>query len=151
MQTMVDAAVETVTIAAPPERCWEIITDFERYPEWARDVKQATVVARDENQRGLEVAFEASAIGRSTRYVLAYDYSGAPERIAWRLTQGDIMDALDGAYTFLPSASMPGGTDVVYELAIDLVVPMPGFVKRRAEVRILHNGLRELKARAELA
>lgn len=149
MQAMVDAAVETVTIAAPPERCWEIITDFERYPEWARDVKQATVRARDEQGRALEVAFEAAAIGRTARYVLRYDYSGAPERIAWQLVEGDIMDAIDGAYTFLPSVSQPGGTDVVYELAIDLAVPMPGFVKRRAEVRILHNGLRELKARAE--
>lgn len=148
---MVDAAVETVTIAAPPERCWEIVLDFARYPEWARDVKRATVTERDGDGRGVEVDFEASAIGRSARYTLRYDYTGAPERMAWRLTSGDIMTAIDGAYTFLPSASLPGGTDVVYELAIDLAVPMPGFVKRRAEVRILHNGLRELKARAESA
>ena len=39
-------------------------------------------------------------------------------------------------------------TDVVYDLSIELVVPLPGFVKRRAEVRIL-NTVKELKARAE--
>ena len=38
--------------------------------------------------------------------------------------------------------------DVVYDLSIELVVPLPGFVKRRAEVRIL-NTVKELKARAE--
>ena len=38
--------------------------------------------------------------------------------------------------------------DVRYDLAIELVVPLPGFVKRRAEVRIL-NTVRELKVRAE--
>jgi len=37
---------------------------------------------------------------------------------------------------------------VRYDLTIELVVPLPGFVKRRAEVRIL-NTVRELKTRAE--
>jgi len=40
-------------------------------------------------------------------------------------------------------------TDVVYELAIDLVYPIPGFVKRRAEGRIIKTALGELKARVE--
>ena len=35
-----------------------------------------------------------------------------------------------------------------YDLAIELVVPLPGFVKRRAERRIL-NAIKELKAFAE--
>ena len=58
------------------------------------------------------------------------------------------MRACDGSYSFLPSASAQGGTDVVYELSIELVVPLPGFVKRRAEVRIL-NTVKELKHRVE--
>ena len=41
-----------------------------------------------------------------------------------------------------------GGTLVRYDLEIDLAIPLPGFVKRRAEVRIL-NTVRELKVRAE--
>jgi hypothetical protein len=56
------------------------------------------------------------------------------------------MSTIDGAYVF--SAMADGGTEVRYDLVIDLVVPLPGFVKRRAEVRIL-NTVRELKARAE--
>jgi hypothetical protein len=34
-------------------------------------------------------------------------------------------------------------------LTVDLTVPLPGFVKRRAEGRIMHTALKELKARAE--
>ena len=55
------------------------------------------------------------------------------------------MRAIDGAYTFAPQGN---GTDVTYSLQIELIVPLPGFVKRRAEVRILHT-LKELKTRAE--
>jgi hypothetical protein len=62
--------------------------------------------------------------------------------------EGDLPRELDGAYVLL---AVDGGaaTDVVYELAIDLVYPIPGFVKRRAEGRIMKTALGELKARVE--
>jgi len=143
---MADTASQTTTIAAPPERVWEIAVDVERYPEWAKDVKEVVVRVRDDEGRPLEVEFRSSALGRSTHYTLGYDYSEAPKVLAWRLLRGDIMRTIDGSYHF--SATSDGGTEVRYDLVIDLVVPLPGFVKRRAEVRIL-NTVRELKARAE--
>ncbi|MGA0819414.1 MAG: SRPBCC family protein [Ilumatobacteraceae bacterium] len=143
---MADTASLTITIAAPLERCWAIATDFEKYPDWATDVKSAVVRERDTDGRATEVEFRTSALGRSTHYVLAYDYSAAPHRLAWRMVSGDIMRAVDGAYMFAPDAS--GGVVLTYNLSIDLIVPLPGFVKRRAEVRIL-NTVKELKVLAE--
>jgi len=148
MHAMADQATQTITIAATPQRCFEVVLDFDAYPEWARDVKEVHVLDTDPDGRATEVEFRASALGRSTHYTLRYDYSGAPERLSWSLAKGDIMKACDGAYRFVPSATEPGGTDVTYDLSIDLVLPLPGFVKRRAEVRIL-NTVKELKARAE--
>lgn len=142
---MIDQATETEHVAANPSRCYEIAIDFERYPEWARDVKEANVLERDAQGRATKVEYRASALGRSTHYTLAYDYSQAPERLSWTLVEGDIMRVIDGAYTFKAEG---GGTDITYSLRIELIVPLPGFVKRRAEVRILHT-LRELKSRAE--
>jgi len=37
---------------------------------------------------------------------------------------------------------------VSYDLAVELIIPLPGFVKRRAEMRILST-LKELKTRSE--
>jgi uncharacterized membrane protein len=143
---MAETASQTTTIAAAPERVWAIATDFERYPEWAKDVKDVIVRTRDDQGRPVEVEYRASALGRSTHYTLGYDYSQAPAVLAWRIVRGDIMRTIDGAYHF--TATADGGTEVRYDLAIELVVPLPGFVKRRAEVRIL-NTVRELKTRAE--
>jgi len=143
---MADTASLTISIAAPLERCWAIATDFEKYPDWATDVKSAVVRERDTDGRATEVEFRTSALGRSTHYVLAYDYSAAPHRLAWRMVSGDIMRAVDGAFMFAPDAS--GGVVLTYNLSIDLIVPLPGFVKRRAEVRIL-NTVKELKVLAE--
>jgi ribosome-associated toxin RatA of RatAB toxin-antitoxin module len=143
---MAETATETTTIAAPPDTVWAVVTDVERYPDWAKDVKAVEVRRRDGDGRPVEVEFRAAALGRSTRYTLGYDYSQAPGAVSWSLIDGDIMRRVDGAYLFTPTSD--GGTEVRYDLVIELAAPMPGFVKRRAEVRIL-NTLRELKARVE--
>jgi ribosome-associated toxin RatA of RatAB toxin-antitoxin module len=146
MTAMAETASETIQIAAPPARVWEIAADVERYTDWVRDVTDVVVRSRDEHQRPSEVEFRAAALGRTTHYTLAYDYSQAPDVLAWKMVRGDIQRAIEGAYHF--SSTEDGGTEVRYDLSIELASPLPGFVKRRAEVRIL-NSVRELKTRAE--
>lgn len=146
MVTMAETASEIITIDAPPERVWDIAADIANYPAWARDIKDVTVHSTDDQGRPSEVEFRASALGRSTHYTLKYDYELAPGQLGWKMLRGDIQRAIDGLFTFEPTDT--GGTLVRYDLRIDLAVPLPGFVKRRAEVRIL-NTVRELKVRAE--
>lgn len=142
---MVDSASEKAVVAASAERCFAVAVDVERYPEWAPDIKEALVKERDAQDRPLTVEFRASALGRSTHYTLQYDYSQAPKVISWHLAQGDIMRSIDGSYVFEQSGE---NTNITYSLSVELIVPLPGFIKRRAEVRILHT-LKELKARCE--
>lgn len=148
MHTMADAATKTITIDAPPETCYEIVADFARYPEWVKDIAEARILERDEEGRPLDVGYTASALGRKARYTLRYDYSAAPKALSWQLLEGDIMRAIDGTYRFDPSTTVGGGTDVTYDLSIELLIAMPGFLKRRAEARIL-NSVHHLKSRAE--
>jgi hypothetical protein len=142
---MPDQATETMEIAAPPERVRDVLLDFDAYPSWAKDLKGVTVEATDDDGRGHEVTFRAAAMGRSTSYTLRYDYGDDPTTIAWELVRGDIMRRLDGSYVLEPA---PGGrgTHVTYHLSVDLIVPLPGFVKRRAETKIIHTALRELRS-----
>ncbi|CAB4750428.1 MAG: cyclase [Actinobacteria bacterium] len=146
---MSDQAVQRAIIQASPDRCYAVAGDFASYPEWAHDVKQATILTTDDNGRGGEVEFRAAAMGRSTTYVLRYNYGSNPLRISWRLMRGDLVTRLDGEYEFAPVPGDPDSTEVTYYLVVDLAVPLPGFVKRRAEARIMHTALDELKAAAE--
>ncbi|HAN34005.1 MAG TPA: cyclase, partial [Acidimicrobiaceae bacterium] len=75
---MAETASQTISIVATPERVWSIAVDFEKYPEWAKDVKDVIVRVRDAEGRPIEVEYRASALGRSTHYTLTYDYSQAP-------------------------------------------------------------------------
>ncbi|PIE32362.1 MAG: cyclase, partial [Ilumatobacter coccineus] len=76
---------------------------------------------------------------------LRYDYSDAPQRLGWSMVKGDIQRSIDGAFRFEDHGDE---TVVHYDLEIELAVPLPGFVKRRAERRIL-NAVKELKTVAE--
>lgn len=142
-----EQATEHTSVSVAPDRCYAVVTDIERYPEWAADIKQVTVDERDAEGRPEVVTFRAAAFGRSTSYSLTYDYSQAPHVLAWKLTSGDITTKLDGQYVF--EATDGGGTDITYHLEVELRVPIPGFVKMRAAGRIMSTALRELKARAE--
>lgn len=144
---MTDEATEHITIAASPEHCFAVAVDFDHYPEWAADIKSVEVLERDAEGRGTKVRFRAAAMGQSIRYTLEYDYADAPRTLAWVQTDGDITRKLDGTYRF--EANGDGGTDMTYHLVAELKVPVVGFIKRRAEHRILGTALRELKARAE--
>jgi ribosome-associated toxin RatA of RatAB toxin-antitoxin module len=140
-----DSASEFEIIEATPEHCFAVATDVESYPVWAHDVKEATIRERDGESRPVLVDYRVAALGRSTSYSLKYDYSQAPKSISWHLVQGDIERAIDGEYRFEPEGK---ATKVTYVLSIELIVPIPGFIKRRAEGRILHT-LKELKDRCE--
>jgi hypothetical protein len=144
---MTDKAVASTTIDAGVQDCLAVVLDFERYPEWAEDIAEAVVTEQDDTGRGRSVRYRAEGFGRGTSYTLGYDYGDLPVEMRWSLVQGDIMRTCDGTYRFDEAGE--DATTVTYELEIDLAVPLPGFIKRRAEERIVSTALRELKRRVE--
>ena len=145
---MADRVTEHITIEAPPQVVHEVLLDLPRYPEWAPDLKAVEVLESDDEGRPLEVRFRAAGMGRSTSYTLRYDHS-EPNVLAWVLAEGDITRKLDGRYVLEPAEGDEGATALTYQLEAELIVPLPGFVKRRTTTKIMHSALVELKAFAE--
>jgi uncharacterized membrane protein len=144
---MTDTASERIRVDAPADRCFDVAVDFESYPEWLRDVKEAKVLEYDDERRGNRVEYRAAALGKSIRYVLEYDYAEAPEAFSWHFVDGDMLRRLDGTYRF--EAESPQSTRVHYELTVELAMPLPGLVKRRAAGLIMGSALKELKKQVE--
>jgi hypothetical protein len=142
-----EQVTERMIIRGTPEHCYRVLTAFEAYPEWAADIKSVSIDERDDLGRAARVTFRAAAFGRSTSYTLQYDYHAAPDELSWTQVAGDLTRRLDGAYELASSGD--ADTEITYHLIVDLKVPLPGFVKRRAEGRIMGTALRELKARVE--
>lgn len=142
---MADRASSSITIAAPAADVMAVIADFERYPEWTSQVKTVEVLERDAEGRGSLVRFVLDAGVVRDDYTLAYDWS-VPGSLSWRLTKGQMQKAQQGSYTL---AAGEGGTDVRYDLSVDLAIPMIGLFKRKAEKTIVDTALKGLKARVE--
>jgi uncharacterized membrane protein len=144
---MTDTASERIKVEAPADRCFDVAVDFESYPEWLRDVKEAKILDVDTEGRGVRVEFRAAALGKSIRYVLEYDYAAAPESFSWHWVEGDMLKRLDGTYRF--ESEGPALTRVLYDLTVELAMPLPGLVKRRAAGLIMGSALKELKKQVE--
>jgi len=143
---MADEAHEHISVAAPPARLWEVATAYERYPDWARDVKHVAVLERDADGRAHRVEYRVAGLGKSIRYVLEYDYADAPNAFSWQFVEGDWLRKLDGRYAFETEGD---GTRVTYDLVVDVSAPLPGLIKRRAASMIMGTALKELKKEAE--
>ena len=125
---MAEQATERTTIAAPPDVVYATALDIEAYPEWAQDIKEVTIVERDDDDRPLRVRFRAAAMGHSARYVLKYDHSGAPRSLKWVLEQeGFGIVFLEAAAAGAPCvAGASGGVrDAVEHGVTGLVVDRP--------------------------
>jgi carbon monoxide dehydrogenase subunit G len=137
----------SIDIEASPQEVMEVIEDFESYPEWA-DIKAVEVRSRDAGGRGVEVAMqiEVPVVGRAA-YTLAYEYKPHHGGVRWTTKEasGFVKD-LSGEYTL---EEKDGATRVTYGLEIQTGVPVPGFMKRKADRRIVETALHGLKRRVE--
>jgi ribosome-associated toxin RatA of RatAB toxin-antitoxin module len=136
---------DSVTIAAPQATVFEQITDLAAYPSWAEGVEEAEVLATDAEGRPSRARFRVDAKVVEVSYTLEYQYD-ATDRVAWTLVEGDTISQLDGEYLLDERGD---DTHVTYSLEVDVDIPLPGFMKKRAAKQILDTGLRGLKQRSE--
>jgi hypothetical protein len=67
--------------------------------------------------------------------VLSYDWPADRESVTWSLVSSSLLKSLDGAYRLSPKGS---GTDVTYELSVDLIIPMIGCSSARPSAADRH-------------
>jgi uncharacterized protein YndB with AHSA1/START domain len=138
-------AERQIVIEAPPQACFEALTDHESFPDWQRAVRSTDVLSRDRDGRGEEVAFEIDAGGRTIRYTLAYRYE-APHLVAWRYVEGDVQD-LDGEFVLEDRGD--GTTLATCALRLDGGMWVPGPVSQLLSDHVMQGAMEDLKRRVE--
>jgi hypothetical protein len=141
-----EESTQSILIEAAPAQVMAVIADFGNYPEWTGSVKKADVLETGPDGRGRRVAFTLDAGIVRDEYELTYVWSG-DRQVEWDLSQGKMMRAQHGSYAL--RADGPDRTYVTYSLAVDLVIPMLGLLKRKAERVVMDTALKELKKRVE--
>ena len=144
---MAEKTEGSIEIEAGPQEILEVIADFESYPDWVEGIRSAEVRSRDDQGRGIEVDYEFAAMGFTASYTLAYQYAEDRAGVSWTTTKasGAVKD-ITGEYVL---NALNGDTEVTYRLAVKLNVPVPGFLKRRADRTAIRTALEGLKERVE--
>jgi ribosome-associated toxin RatA of RatAB toxin-antitoxin module len=142
---MAEQTSSSIVIDAGPRAVMDVIADFDSYPTWARGVTDAEVLTEYEDGRAGEVRFTLDAAPIKDVYTLSYEWDG-DRAVTWTLVEAKMLRAMEGAYLLTPDGN---GTDVRYELAVDLSIPMIGLLKRKAERVIIDTALKGLKKRVE--
>ncbi|MFJ2441883.1 MULTISPECIES: SRPBCC family protein [unclassified Streptomyces] len=141
---MAEHTSSSITIEAAPAVVMGVIADFARYPEWTGEVKEAEVLATDARGRAEQVRLVLDAGAIKDDHTLAYTWGDS--EVSWTLVKSQMLRALDGMYLL---SVVDGGTEVTYQLTVDVKIPMLGMIKRKAEKVIIDRALDGLKRRVE--
>jgi ribosome-associated toxin RatA of RatAB toxin-antitoxin module len=146
-ELVMEGTVQTIEVAADPERLYSIALDLEAYPDWAAGVKSAKVVETDAQGRPAVADFTVDGMIKEISYTLEYDYD-VDDGFAWTARPNNDITMLEGSYEFKP-IDEGARTEVVYALRVEPAFKVPGFLRRQAEKQIVGTALRGLKHRAE--
>ena len=136
---------KVMEINASAERFYEILADFEKYPEFLDEMKGARLV-RDRGENAWEVEFDLDLGIKQVKYTLALK-GDPPHELSWTLLDGEMMKANNGGWQIVETG--PERIRVTYSLELGLKMWVPGAVLRKLEQTSLDNTLKAFKARAE--
>jgi ribosome-associated toxin RatA of RatAB toxin-antitoxin module len=141
-----DRTTQTIYIEADPGTVMDAIADISTYPEWVKEYKETEVLEVDDDGYPKTARLVLDAAVLRDTMVLAYEWPADKRSVRWSLVSSSLLKSLEGEYRLAPKGS---GTEVTYELAVDLQIPMIGLLKRKAERRLTDTALKDLKKRVE--
>lgn len=144
---MADQSTQSIEVNAPPERVMAVIADFLSYPEWAKQVRETEVLSEDESGRAEQVRLTLDAGPIKDVYTLEYAWEPGGRAVSWHLVKGQMQKAQNGRYELEPAGE--DKTKVTYTLSVELMLPMIGLLRRKAEKMVMDTALKELKRRVE--
>jgi len=144
---MAEFSKSTISIDAPISAVQEALVALDKYPEWSSQIKSAEALARDDQGRITKVKMSIDAGMMKDRPTLDYDWSGAPNKLSFSLDDADLLTGMDGAYSF--QRIDEDTTEVTYELAVSLSMPIPAMMRQKAEKATIDAALSQLKSHLE--
>ena len=130
-----------VVIEASPKEILDVVADVEAMPEWSSIHQSAEVLERDPEGRPRRAKMKVKTSGVTEEVVLAYTWRD--DGVTWTQESGKASRNQEGGYTLTPQGDK---TRTKFNLALDPLVPLPGFVMKRAIKGIMElntDGLRK--------
>src|SRR4051812_21833299 len=138
-------ASRSVTVNVAPEKLFDIVADYEKYPEFLPEVKKVKV----EHGQGVvkEVTYTVDIKAKVINYTLKHS-GEKPFKVAWTMIKGEMMKGNDGTWQLKPGPT-PGTTEATYSIDLKLSSLVPGFIEKALAEQSLQALLANFKKRAE--
>jgi ribosome-associated toxin RatA of RatAB toxin-antitoxin module len=119
-------AITKFQIHAPQAVVWDVLTDFQKYPQVFKRVKKCDIVKRDGDLVYVESDLRAQMFVKQEKNRTINDLKGKPNILDWVLVDGSFASAR-GRWEICPTKS---GKDcnVIYTLIVDPGSIMPSYV-----------------------
>jgi Polyketide cyclase / dehydrase and lipid transport len=131
-----------VVIEATPDGIMDVLFDLESLTEWSPAHRKVEVLERDDQGHPSRSRQVVRIVGITDEQVL--DYSVHADGVSWTLVSSKQQRAQVGRYTLTPDGD---STKVDFELTVDLVVPVPGFLIRKGAKGLMETATDGLRKR----
>lgn len=130
-----------ILIEAAPQEILDVIADLESLTEWSAAHQSSEVIERDDDGRPSLARMKVKAAGITDEQVVSYTWGD--NTVSWTLVSAGQQRAQDATYTLTPQGDK---TRVSFDISIDPLVPLPGFLLKRTikgQVDTATEGLRK--------
>ncbi|MCA2979703.1 MAG: SRPBCC family protein [Myxococcaceae bacterium] len=105
-------ASRSIVFNAPMEKCFEVISDYERYPEFLPEVRKIRTSNRKGNE--VDVQYEAEVV-KVIKYTV-HMREEKPSRVAWTFIDGEFMKDNRGGWVLEDGGN--GTTKATYSIEV---------------------------------
>jgi len=124
-----------IVIEAAPAEILDVIADLESLTEWSPPHQSSEVLEKNKDGRPSKAKMKVKAAGITDEQVVAYTWSD--NEVSWTLVSSGQQRSQDASYTLVPDGDR---TKVKFEISVDPVVPLPGFVLKRTVEGTIDSG-----------
>ena len=131
-----------ILIEATPDEILDVLYDLESLTEWSSAHQKVEILDRDDEGRPKRSRQVVKIVGVSDEQVLSYTVYD--DGVGWTLDESKQQRAQNGRYTLTPDGD---STKVRFELTVDPLVPLPGFLVRKGANGLMDTATKGLRKR----
>jgi uncharacterized membrane protein len=144
---MIDLSTGTIIIDAPIGEVQSALFELAKYPEWSTSIKSVEVIASDDQGRLTSGKFVIDAGMMKDKVTLDYDWSEAPSKLSFSFNDADLLTGMEGSYSIKKIDE--DTTEVTYEMGVEISMPIPAMMRKKAEQTTIDQALQQLKSHLE--
>jgi uncharacterized membrane protein len=128
-----------ITIDAPINEVQAALFEIAKYPEWSTSIKSVEVLATDEQGRLTSGKFVIDAGMMKDKVT--------PSKLSFSFNDADLLTGMEGSYTIKKIDE--DTTEVTYEMGVEISMPIPAMMRKKAEQTTIDQALEQLKSHLE--